>query len=180
MQVKYPKCEKIDEAESKSLARSFYGYAEFVRGLYEIDLNDIEYSEDTVQKIIDLVHKRKIYFQVFHGVNEINELKEIALYCFWILKLQPFYWAKSGRSIDDSDFRLNVKFALGIFYRGVRFYAKLKGDAFNCSERIFKDLSYSFAFRDWSKEAIMDLAQSLIIEPKKPIKQIELPEYIKK
>jgi len=164
MKAKYSKCEKIDEIESKNLAYSLYKYADFVRNSYGIDYNDIEYSEDTVQKIIDLVYKRKIYFQVFHGVNEINELKEIALYCFWILKLQPFYWAKSGRDIDDSDYKLNVKFALGIFYRGTRFYAKQKGYKVNCSDRIIKDLIYSFAFRDWSKEALMDLAQSLIIE----------------
>jgi len=164
MSVKYPKCEKIDETEAQQMCRSFYRFSEIIRVLYMIDPDDIEYSEDTVQKIVDLVYKRKIYFRVFHGVEEINELKEISLYCFWILKLQPFYWAKRGRNPDDSNYRLNAKFALGILHRGMRFYAKLTGNKFNWSEKIIKDLGYSFAFRDWSKEAIMDLSQSLIIE----------------
>ena len=167
MKVKYPKCEKIGKTEAQQMCRSFYKFSEIVRVLYMIDPDDIEYCEDTVQKIIDLVYKRKIYFQVFHGVDEINELKEISLYCFWMLKLQPFYWAKKGRGLDDSNYKLNVKFALGIFLRGMRFYAKQKGHSVNISEGLINDLCYSFAFRDWSKEAIMDLAQSLIIEAKK-------------
>jgi hypothetical protein len=163
--LKQPKCEKITEQESKQISRSLFKFSDFVRALYMIDRDDIEYSEDSIQKIVDLVFKRKFYFRAFHDVEEINELKEISLYCFWILKLQPFYWAKKGRSLDDSNFKLNSKFALGIFLYGVRFYAEQTGNGFNWSERIIKDLSYSFSFRDWSKEALMDLAQSFIIEP---------------
>jgi len=58
-----------------------------------------------------------------------------------------------------------MKFALGIFCSGVRFYAATKKVKSNWTQRIIEDLSYSFAYRDWSKESIMDLAQSLIIEP---------------
>jgi len=99
MGIKYPKCEKIDGKETQQMCCSFYRFSEIVRVLYMIALDDIEYSEDTVQKIIDLVYKRKIYFQVFHGVDEINELKEISLYCFWISFPVGYVFTQNKREI---------------------------------------------------------------------------------
>jgi len=45
------------------------------------------------------------------------------------------------------------------FLTNITFKPNLSGD-------VLKNLYYTFRFRDWSKEALMDLAESLIVETK--------------
>jgi hypothetical protein len=136
---------------------------------------------DVAIKIVERVRQRKLYFYVYHDIKDINgidELKETALYTFWMLKLQPFYW-KDGYVGKDykSNYELNAKVALDFFLRGIKLYADEKTARSKESgqpivyvvsfERgdpnILKSLYYSFRFRDWSKESLMDLAESSII-----------------
>jgi hypothetical protein len=95
---------------------------------------------------------------VFHNVNGLNELKEASLYCFWILKLQPFLWLTT----DKPNYQLNARIALWIFTFFLHFYATQKGKKINLSNDAIQNMYYSFRYRDWSKEALMDSAENLI------------------
>jgi len=142
-------------------------------------VHEIGLCENAIIKIIDLVRKRHLYFHIYHDITELNELKEAALYSFWILKLQPFYWEKQDN--DRANYELNAKVALLVFTSGIKLYAdkKTKRSKKDGENIIFKpnlddgdvvqNLYYSFRFRDWSKEALMDLAESLIIKIKPTI-----------
>jgi hypothetical protein len=130
-----------------------------------------------VLKTVEQVWKRKVYFKVFHkNVTNMNELKEAALFCFWVLKLHPFY--QYGRSGSTNKF--NTAMALYILINGVIAYVadmnkkevkeqskdpayKARKYSYNLNPSAILDLHYSFQFRDWSKEAIMDLAERLIV-----------------
>jgi len=48
------------------------------------------------------------------------------------------------------------------FTNGLKFYAAKVRKKVNLSKNIIENLYYSFRFRDLSKEAIMDLAESMV------------------
>jgi hypothetical protein len=136
-------------------------------------------DKKVMAKIVEQVRKRKLYFYVYHDIepiNNLNELKETALYVFWLLKLQPFFWRRENAD-SRHNFELNAKVALMFFLNGLALYAKNKTDRAQetCQSAVYRvalieneqdilnKLYYSFRYRDWSKEALMDLAESLII-----------------
>jgi hypothetical protein len=57
---------------------------------------------------------------------------------------------------------LNALIALWLFTNGLKFYAAKARKKVNLSKNIIENLYYSFRFRDLSKEAIMDLAESMV------------------
>jgi len=132
---------------------------------------DVGVCDRTVDEVIERVRKRTLYFYVYHGIKELGDLKESALYCYWILKLQPFYWGK--RHENNPNYKLNAKVALRLFVAGVNTYiadesAKATKNGLNVKyginmdDKIFENLYYSFRFKDWNEESLMDLAESLI------------------
>lgn len=150
----------------------------------ETEKINLAYDEDVVLDIIERVRMRKLYFYVYHDIpspDDLNELKEIALYAFWILKLHPFRWRDGYHALQNdplSDYALNARVALGLFIKGLKLYAEGKTlDAAQTGQKasyivsvarsgseIIQTLYYSFRYRDWSKEALMDLAESMIIK----------------
>ncbi len=173
------KYKKAGQKEINELYKNFLTNIDF-GSLFKSNswvVHEIGVCENVVIKIIDLVRKRHLYFHIYHDISDLNELKEAALYSFWILKLQPFYWEK--QSEDRTNYELNAKAALSFFISGLKLYAdkktknsKIDGTNIifdpNLSSDVVKNLYYTFRFRDWSKEALMDLAESLIIELKPP------------
>lgn len=154
----YPKYEKIDDKQKEEMAKNFASYLTNWHKLLKDDAINVSFNENTIYEIIELVWKRKVYFQVFHNVKGLNELKEAALYCFWVLKLQPFLWI----NFDKPNYELNARMALWIFMNGLHFYVEQSNKKYNLSEEAIQNLYYSFRFRDWSKESLMDLANSLV------------------
>ncbi len=67
-------------------------------------------SNECVIDIIDLVEKRRVYFHIFHGI-EMSEWNEAALYCFWILKLQPFYEIPQKGRVNNQALSYQTLFA---------------------------------------------------------------------
>jgi len=123
---------------------------------YFLEISDLQVSEDCVIEIIERVEKRRIYFHIFHNGMKLGELNEFALYCYWILKLTPF----RCQSIQNNE--LNAKIALKLFLNAVRTIAIERKSHVNLKTEIIQELYYSFRYRDLSKEAIMNLAESLI------------------
>lgn len=52
------------------------------------NIDSIFVNESAVMSIIAKVHQRKKYFEYFHRLN-MSECKEVALICFWYIKLRP-------------------------------------------------------------------------------------------
>lgn len=130
-----------------------------------------------VLKVAEQVWKRKVYFKVFHKkVTNMDELKETALYSFWVLKLHPFYRQTGNESTN----KFNAAIALYILVNGLTVFVndmnkreaaalhdnpahKVRKYSSLLNKTALPGLLYSFQFRDWSKEALMDLAESMII-----------------
>jgi len=148
----------------------------------ELEKTNLDYEKDVIIEIVERVRMRKLYFYTYHDIvppDDSNELKEAALYTFWILKLHPFKWKteyKGPRERPISNYELNARIALGFFFRGIELYAHSKSLLFNTDEcdsfisslersssEVVKTLYYSFRYRDWSKEALMDMAEAMII-----------------
>jgi hypothetical protein len=115
---------------------------------------DIKQNEGLIKKIVDMVQRRQVYFHVFHDM-EMGELNEACLFCFWILKLCPFYYVK------DPNYNINVTLALAMFTRAITYEAKKRGGKPNFTKGVVEHLVHAFTYRDLSKEAIMAIAKSL-------------------
>ena len=126
---------------------------------FEINNNlpEINGNYSTLIEILDRVEKRRVYFHIFHNRCKMGELNEGALLCFWIIKLMPFF--HKDMPVNE----LNAKIGLHLFNSVITYYAKKNNKKANISDSLYKDLYYSFRFRDISKEAIMALAESMII-----------------
>jgi hypothetical protein len=118
-------------------------------------IDDITADMNIIYEIAERVEKRRVYFHIFYDVN-MNELNEVSLLCFWILKLHPFFSNKMQSDI------LNVKIALYLFLTAASYTARAHEKHINTADRLVENLYYAFRFRDLSKEAIMALAESLI------------------
>jgi len=106
--------------------------------------------------IIEKVEKRRVYFHVFHRAT-MSESDEMSLYCFWILKLTPFF------NVENPDYPVNAFFALFIFLKTINnlSYERLNR-AINLDKEYVDSLIYAFQYRDLSKEAIMAIAEALL------------------
>jgi hypothetical protein len=120
-------------------------------------LSDIVVDQSIMIEICERIEKRRIYFHIFYD-RKMGELNEGALMCFWILKLMPF----SHNDIPASE--LNAKMALYLLNNAIIYHARQSKKKVNISDSFNKNLYYSFRFRDISKEAIMELAEGLIID----------------
>jgi len=120
-------------------------------------LSDINGDLSVFNEICDRIEKRRVYFHIYYNKCKMGELNEGSLMCFWILKLMPF----SHRDIPTNE--LNTKIALYLLNNVVIYYARKHNKKVNVSDSLNKDIYYSFRFRDLSKEAIMALAESMII-----------------
>jgi hypothetical protein len=124
--------------------------------MLNIDTTKIIISQSAILEAIERVEKRRVYFHVFYDGCKMGELNEVALLCYWILRLHPF----SCLGIDSNV--LNAKIALCLLTSAVFGYRKSAyGQTASFSPQLLKDVYYSFRFRELSKEAIMLLCGSL-------------------
>jgi len=168
-------CRDLTPKQIKYFVDGFKAYvAKAYLDIFKINIPNVpilNFSNDSITTIVTQVWKRKVYFRVFHeGVRSMNEIKEAALYAFWILKLQPFYISEQSESKN----KLNVQIALKVLLNGVAAFVrgKNKGQTdkakrydFNFSGSMIDGLYYSFKYRDWSKESLMDLGERLVVYP---------------
>jgi len=151
----------------KENRKKHYNLALKVRGAIDEESKNVYLGRannfSLIKDIIGRVEKRKVYYHLFHKGLVMGELNEIALYCFWILKCQPFKY-KNDKSSNassgewDTD-KVNLLIALSLFLSVI--YDEKKD--FNPSESFIRTLKYSFKYHDLSKEAIMTLAASLVV-----------------
>ena len=63
---------------------------------------DFFVNEYNLMEVVERVSKRKFYFKVFHGIEHLEEFKELALICYWICKLKPFTVLKTDSELCAS------------------------------------------------------------------------------
>ncbi|MHC6203035.1 hypothetical protein ACYULU_07560 [Breznakiellaceae bacterium SP9] len=119
--------------------------------------DEISYTGEVLFELLNRVEMRKIYFHVFHKGMDMGELNEGCLLCFWILKFMPFEHETIPTQV------LNVKIALCLFLNMLTYVASKRNKTVNKSMEIIRQLSYTFKYRDLSKEALMMIAEALII-----------------
>jgi hypothetical protein len=129
----------------------------------KIDPDSVSMDKEIMCEIIDRIEKRRVYFHIYHKC-EMGELNEGALFCFWILKLSPFYCSEISTIILNSSIAFYFLLASLAFY--VKRYNKRnkKNRTINTNAKTTHDALYAFQYRDLSKEAIMLFAEGLIVE----------------
>ena len=150
----FPVFSKLDKRQATLLYAKFKFYAGNYQEIQGI--TGINHNQSVMLEICARIEKRRIYFHIFYDCK-MGELNEGSLMCFWILKLMPF----THDSIPANE--LNAKIALYVLNNVVIYHAQKNGKKANISESLNIDLYYSFRFRDLSKEAIMAIAESMII-----------------
>ena len=156
----FPTFSQPDYNTVELLMEKFPRYLHNIASVLQINNpNEILVSQDTVYEIITRVEQRRVYFHIFHNELDMGELNEGALICFWILKLMPF------KHNDISNSLLNAKIAL-TFMINILYYVAEKSKPkrkVNIKGVNITNLLYTFQYRDLSKEAIMALAESLLV-----------------
>lgn len=132
-----------------------------------IDKSNVSVNENVLFQIISKVHQRKQYFVFFHKLD-MSDFKELALNCFWIIKLKPLSLRQESLTMEDrlELNSINEKFA--VFYLMKKFRA-LAHDCEMSQERVdnffdekyIYELFYSFIYRDISKEAMILLVETI-------------------
>jgi hypothetical protein len=123
---------------------------------------DLQYDISGID-MLDLivrVDKRKVYYWCFHDGMEIDELKVAALCAYWILKLKPIRITDSRYANRKEYCDSNELFAIYIIILNLSMTGRLnrlpQGD-----EPFFKELRYSFRFRNFTLDALVMLVESL-------------------
>ena len=122
-----------------------------------IDLNSISCHREVLLDVVDRVEKRKVYFQNLYG-NTMSEKRETALYCFWIVKLAPFF------TPNNPENHFSVIFASHIFLDTIEKIGHSQKPSLNIKfDKDYTDrLVHAFLYWDLSEEAIIMIAETLL------------------
>lgn len=111
---------------------------------------------ETVRRI----DKRRVYYKVFHDLGAINELKYVALLCYWINTLKPFMVVKSDSPIYNAP---NEMFSMFLIISTIReIFERIYPDReFEYpSDRRITDIVYNFKYCDLSREATIAFVET--------------------
>ena len=154
----FPVFTSLNKQTMQEKLKPFYEHLYNAFEMIGMDHKKIYVHEKIIYEIIEKVEQRRVYFHIFHNKFEMGELNEGALFCFWILKFNPFYSAQIPNNI------LNIKIAFYYLMMALQYYTRKKNKRMNITNNIINDILYAFQYRDLSKEAIMLLAESLVID----------------
>jgi hypothetical protein len=143
-------------AEKYGKCYSFEGwFREFVKRCPGLHADDVFCRREVILDIVERVEKRRVYFRVFHGLV-LSERNEMALYCFWTIKLAPFVnMKKPGHPV-------NAVFAAFLFLQMLKNVSRCTKRPAPVSRKYAQNLAYAFAYHDLSKEAVMAMADALL------------------
>lgn len=130
--------------------------------------DNVYINEKAVMAIIAKVDQRRKYFQFFHGLN-MSECKEVALTCFWYIKLHPICAVEKATFEQDIRYFDSINEKLAVYYIIITLQAMLENQGMSIEkleslpEKYIKELIYSFTYRDISKEAMILLVESIAL-----------------
>lgn len=128
-------------------------------------------NESSMLSVIVKVDQRRKYFQYFHKLD-MSEVKEVALNAFWIMKLKPLSFTKSGssKSQESAYQSLNEKLAFYYIIKALRAVAKSVNKKRQVGEMLdslpkayIDEVIYAFTYRDISKESLILLVESMAV-----------------
>ncbi|MDR0222913.1 MAG: hypothetical protein LBI38_05195 [Oscillospiraceae bacterium] len=151
----FPVFGELTEDEIKCKVTDFVSILEYFSPEIGVEFKNIEHNEKILNKIVDMVERRRVYFHIYHEGMEMGELNEACLYCFWLLKLNPFY---NKNNLEEN---VNRVFALALFTRVVNYTAQKGKSTPYITTKTVEKMLHGFKFWDLSKEAIMLMAQGL-------------------
>lgn len=137
----------------------------FVANHYDLEKVPIIVDKSSLYATITKVEQRRAYFKIFHNLD-MSEYKEIALTAFWFLKFRPLM--VEAPPIGREYQLLNEKLVLYCIITTLRsMYKETKKNILDVNyfftEKYSKELLYSFANRDISKEAMILLVETCAI-----------------
>lgn len=147
------------EENIKGMSRLIDNFLE----LNQYNANDVKVNAIALSRIVDKVHQREKYFSYFHNIS-MSELKQIALNCFWIIKLHPIDMADGLSKEEQSKLKsINENFAIYYMIAYLKVLYKEKNNDVNTffDSLYIKELMYSFTYRDISKEAMILLVETI-------------------
>jgi hypothetical protein len=154
----YPCFGKIPSEKIKEKANLL---AEWIWGnKADMPRDRLSVSNSCIMDIIELVERRRVYFHVFHKVD-MSEWNEIALYCFWLVKLQPFFEIALPNAKSRQANEINALIAVRILINTVKKIRKNKGKK-SIEQLNIGNLIHALRYRDISKEAVMAIFENLI------------------
>ena len=147
---------------------SFASESSLPKGSYQI-------NPVALGSIIRRVNRRLTQFVVFHDYDFVNhapsELKQAAIYAFWILKLKPFS-AVANFSKDPNNHHLvkplNEKFARRLIFSALQaaLDKSSPGVKYTFNPELKKLTDYAFMYWDFTKESLVHNVEGLYFQMK--------------
>ncbi len=112
-------------------------------------------------EVVKRLDKRRTYYYVFHGIEEICEYKELGVMCYWINTLKPFMVVNEASSIYNAP---NEMFCIYIIFSAlVGIYKdKYPKQDFNLlDKKTIQDYVYNFKYCDLDREAMIFFVETL-------------------
>lgn len=144
-------------------------HKKIIESFIEKNQYDVRYlyiNQNTVMSVIAKVHQRKKYFEYFHGL-EMSDCKEVALICFWYIKLRPICAASKDLFMKEMEEFNYINEKLAVYYiltalQGLLEEKNLPVEPLeNINKDFVRELIYSFRYRDISKEALILLVEGM-------------------
>ena len=110
---------------------------------------------------IERVDKRKVYYYVFHRIENICEYKEIAILCYWINTLKPFMVINENSRIYNSPNELFSLYIIISVIAGIYKERNPKKEFKTPDDKTIKDYVYNFKYCDLSREAMIFFVETL-------------------
>lgn len=112
----------------------------------------IDVNMQNLHEAIERTNKRKYYYAVFHRLK-ISEIKQLAILCFWFIKLKPFTVLE-----EESELRTDVNevFCLFCLLSMIKALVEEQGGNYTKpNKNCIKDMVYAFKYQDITKEAMI-------------------------
>lgn len=138
---------------------------------YHEDLDEKTFLVDygAIGCILVRIDQRKEKFKIFHDDTIMNEMKEVALWAYWIIKMKPF---KIIQADMLKKYRyINENFATFLILSVLKEEANRNNQTFELSEEYSHKLMYSLKFWSLSIDSFISMVEALNECPRQTMKK---------
>ncbi|MCL2187359.1 MAG: hypothetical protein FWC16_00975 [Defluviitaleaceae bacterium] len=102
----------VQEPEEKLLERHAFAERMVGKAFRELGININDYHVDgaLLNTAIIRINQRKLHYLMYHNGMKINELKQIAVFSYWVLRLKPIHRIAGGRENINEQVVMNWLF----------------------------------------------------------------------
>ncbi|MCL2577481.1 MAG: hypothetical protein FWE27_05460 [Defluviitaleaceae bacterium] len=121
-----------------------------------IDINKYYIDFHSTIEALKRTDQRKLHYLMYHNSMEMNELKRIAVFSYWVLRFKPINRIVGGPP------DINEKVVLSWIFSSIKKFRKETSIPHRVlSPRVRKDLLYALTYRDISYDYMTILVESL-------------------